>query len=82
MDRRRYGLPAYRYDIDELTNPIAQQPELSGNVNAWSQVGNDHVVADAFNHGYVQLWSQDRLYQWTELLRRRPTTTSPAASAT
>jgi hypothetical protein len=59
-----WGLPAYRYDVDELTNPIAAQPELSGNVNAWSQVGNDHVVADASNHGYVQLWSQDRLYQW------------------
>jgi hypothetical protein len=58
------GLPAYDYAIDQQTNPIAKQPELSGSVDAWSQVGNDHVVADAFNHGYVQLWSQDRLYQW------------------
>src|SRR6202035_2632435 len=31
---------------------------------AWSQLGNDHIVPDAVNHGYVQLWSQDRLYQW------------------
>lgn len=61
----RHKLPAYRYEIDELTDPIAAQPELSGNVNAWSQVGNDRVVADASNHGYTQLWSQDRLYQWT-----------------
>ena len=60
----RFGLPAYDYTIDELTNPIAKQPELSGSVDAWSQVGNDHLVADAFNHGYVQLWSQDRLWQW------------------
>ena len=60
-----HGLPAYRYDIDELTSPFAPQPELSGNRNAWSQVGNDRVVADASNHGYTQLWSQDRLYQWT-----------------
>jgi hypothetical protein len=60
-----HKLPAYRYEVDELTSPIAPQPELSGNVNAWSQVGNDHVVADASNHGYTQLWSQDRLYQWT-----------------
>jgi hypothetical protein len=59
-----FGLPAYDYKIDELTNPIAKQPELSGSVDAWSQIGNDHIVADAFNHGYVQLWSQDRLYQW------------------
>ncbi|HEY2437729.1 MAG TPA: hypothetical protein VGH93_11155, partial [Solirubrobacteraceae bacterium] len=60
-----HNLPAYAYEIDELTSPIAPQPELSGNTNAWSQVGNDRVVADASNHGYTQLWSQDRLYQWT-----------------
>jgi hypothetical protein len=58
------GLPAYSYETEELTSPIAAQAELSGNVNAWSQVGNDHIVADASNHGYTQLWSQDRLYQW------------------
>jgi Glycosyl hydrolase 36 superfamily, catalytic domain/Glycosyltransferase family 36 len=60
-----HKLPAYRYEIDELTSPIAPQPELSGNTNAWSQLGNDRIVADASNHGYTQLWSQDRLYQWT-----------------
>jgi hypothetical protein len=60
----RFGLPAYRYEIDEAKNPIAKQPELAGNTDAWSQLGNDHVVANAYNHGYVQLWSQDRLYQW------------------
>jgi hypothetical protein len=58
------GLPDYRYTIDEQTSPAAAQPELSGSTDAWHQLGNDHVVADAFNHGYVQLWSQDRLYQW------------------
>ena len=46
------------------TSPFAPQTELSGSRDAWSQLGNDHVVADASNHGYVQLWSQDRLYQW------------------
>jgi hypothetical protein len=60
-----HRLPAYEYETDELTDPIAQQPELSGSVDAWSQIGNDHIVADASNHGYTQLWSQDRLYQWT-----------------
>jgi cellobiose phosphorylase len=60
----RFGLPSYSYAIDELTNPIAKQPELGGNTDAWSQLGNDRVVANAYNHGYVQLWSQDRLYQW------------------
>lgn len=59
-----WGLPVYDYTIDQASNPIAHQPELGGSVDAWSQLGNDHVVADAANHGYVQLWSQDRLYQW------------------
>ena len=22
------------------------------------------MVANAYNHGYTQLWSQDRVYQW------------------
>ncbi len=59
-----FGLPAYRYSVDEERDPDAVQPELGGRTDAWHQVGNDHVVADAFNHGYVQLWSQDRRYQW------------------
>jgi len=59
-----WGLPAYDYAIDQNRDPIAKQPELSGSVDAWSQIGNDHLVADGVNHGYVQLWSQDRLYQW------------------
>jgi hypothetical protein len=60
----RWHLPAYDYTINELTSPFAPQSEISGSRDAWSQLGNDHIVADAFNHGYVQLWSQDRLYQW------------------
>src|SRR5438309_839887 len=59
-----FGLPAYRYTIDELTAPQAKQAELNGAVEAWSQVGNDRIVADAVNHGYVELWSQDRDYTW------------------
>ncbi len=60
-----FGLPSYRYAVDELRDPDARQAELAGSTDAWSQVGNDHLVADAFNHGYVQLWSQDRRYEWT-----------------
>jgi hypothetical protein len=58
------GLPRYRYTIDEETAAAAAQPELNGLRDAWHQLGNDRIVADAFNHGYVQFWSQDRLYQW------------------
>jgi hypothetical protein len=58
------GLPAFRYVLDETADPRAQQPELGGGTEAQHQVGNDHIVAAAFNHGYTQLWSQDRLQQW------------------
>ena len=51
--------------LDEQTpTPRAQQPELAGGTEAQHQVGNDHIVAAAFNHGYTQLWSQARLAQW------------------
>jgi hypothetical protein len=63
----RFGLPFYRYDVNEAYDPKAKQPELAGATQAQHQVGNDHLMADAFNHGYVQLWSQDRLSQWTNL---------------
>jgi hypothetical protein len=63
----RFGLPAYRYRMDEARDPRARRPELEDVVDptdAWSQLGNDHVVANAYNHGYTQLWSQDRVYEW------------------
>ena len=61
----RWGLPAYRYDLDPDRDARTAQPELRGNRDAWHQLGNDHVVATAHNRGWVQLWSQDRTYQWT-----------------
>ena len=62
-----FGLPAYRYRIDEGRDPRARRSELedaADPTDAWSQLGNDHVVANAYNHGYTQLWSQDRVYEW------------------
>ena len=35
----RFGLPAYRYTLDEQTAPQAKQPELNGSTDAWHQVG-------------------------------------------
>ena len=63
-----FGLPSYRYTVDQQTDPLARQAELAGGTDAWSQVGNDRVKADAFNHGYTELWSQDRLAQWINSL--------------
>ena len=59
-----WGLPAYRYTMDPDNDPRAAQVELKGNRDAWHQLGNDHVVATAHNRGHVQLWSQDRTFQW------------------
>ena len=59
-----HGMPAYDYTLDQTTDPRAQQPELDGDDANWSQVGNDAIVANAYNHGYVQLWSSARMYQW------------------
>jgi hypothetical protein len=61
----RFGLPAYRYTTDQMKEDRAHNTELAGNVDAWHQIGNDHIVANAYNHGYIQLWAQDRQYQWT-----------------
>jgi hypothetical protein len=60
----RFGLPTYGYTIDPATAPQAHQSELDGSTDAWEQLGNDYLVADAHNEGYVQLWSQARAYQW------------------
>jgi len=59
-----FGLPAYRYRLDPDRDPRAAQSELHGSTDAWAQLGNDHVVAIAHNRGHVQLWSQDRRYEW------------------
>jgi Glycosyl hydrolase 36 superfamily, catalytic domain/Glycosyltransferase family 36 len=59
-----FGLPSYEYRLDEEADPRADQPELDGSDANWSQLGNDAIVANAYNHGYVELWSSARLYQW------------------
>lgn len=59
-----FGLPAYQYTVDEQVDPIAKQTELNGGTTTWHQVGNDYNHAFATNHGYTQLWSQARTYQW------------------
>jgi hypothetical protein len=63
----QWGLPAYNYTDDELTDPDARQPELDGSTAAQHQLGNDNIKGMAFNDGYVQLWSQDLLAQWANL---------------
>ena len=59
-----------------------RQPELKGSTDAWHQLGNDHIVAPRTRAGYVQLWSQDRSYEWVNLLRAGGAASTPAATAT
>jgi hypothetical protein len=61
----RFGLPAYEYLVDEQTAARAHQPELNGATTAQHELGNDHIKGAAFNDGYTELWSQDRLAEWT-----------------
>ena len=63
-----FGLPAYRYRLDPDRDRRVRQPGLTDPTDAWHQLGNDHVVAIAHTRGYVQLWSQDRSYQWVNQL--------------
>jgi len=60
----RFGLPVYQYTIDHRTDPRAPQPGTGGKVEMEGQIGNDHIVAMPYNTGRIQLWSQDRVYQW------------------
>ncbi len=64
----RFGLPAYAYMVDEQTAVRARQPELNGATAAQHELGNDHIKGAAYNDGYTQLWSQDRLAEWTNKL--------------
>jgi Glycosyl hydrolase 36 superfamily, catalytic domain len=65
----RFGLPAYLYTADEARDPHARQPELDRATRAQHQVGNDNIKGMAFNDGYTQFWSQDRLMQWANLFQ-------------
>lgn len=60
----RFGLPAYDYRLDQEADARAAQPELDGDRANWSQLGNDAIVANAYNHGYTQLFSQAARPQW------------------
>ena len=59
-----FGLPAFEYTADEATDPAARWNDGTGvSTSFWHQVGNDRVVADAFNDGYVELWDGERQYR-------------------
>ena len=63
----RYGLPAYDYTLDQTNDPRGARADLRDRRDAWHQLGNDAIIANAYNEGYTQLWSQQRLYQWANI---------------
>jgi hypothetical protein len=65
----RWGLPAYDYTANEVTDPLAKQPELAGSSAAQHQVGNDNIKGMAFNDGDTQLWDQELQSQWANLFQ-------------
>jgi hypothetical protein len=54
-----FGLPAYHYTCDQVTDPKAVSPVDDANfrtaTNQIHQVGNDRLVATVSNYGYVQV---------------------------
>ena len=54
----QFGLPAYRYGCDQVTDPKAVSPthkQWRGATDQTHQVGNDRLVAAVSNFGYVQV---------------------------
>jgi hypothetical protein len=54
----QFGLPAYRYTCNQVTDPKAVSPvhkQWRGPTDHTHQVGNDRVIAAVSNYGYVQV---------------------------
>jgi len=54
----QFGLPAYRYTCNQVTDPKAVSPvhkQWRGPTDHTHQVGNDRLVAAVSNYGYVQV---------------------------
>ncbi len=62
----RFGLPAYEYTMDELSDPRAEwDPKLAPKTKLmWFPIGNQRIVATAFNHGFVQLFYYESDPRW------------------
>ncbi len=56
------GLPAYQYEIDQYTNPIAaySNSEKLDRRDHWHQIGNHRITALASNDGTIQVYLGDR----------------------
>ncbi|NVM17648.1 MAG: hypothetical protein HWN80_08015 [Candidatus Lokiarchaeota archaeon] len=60
-----YGLPAYNYKCNHLTDPIAKTKTSYGfSTDHFHQLGNDRIMGTAHNGGYVQILDGTRGFKW------------------
>lgn len=61
-----YGLPAYKYTLDEMTDPRALWWNSAGadRREHWHQIGNERMTAAVYNDGYTQLFSEENGFKW------------------
>ncbi len=60
-----YGLPAYNYKCNHLTDPIAKTKTSYGfSTDHFHQIGNDRIMGTAHNGGYVQILDGSRGFKW------------------
>ncbi|MFW9951205.1 MAG: GH36-type glycosyl hydrolase domain-containing protein, partial [Candidatus Thorarchaeota archaeon] len=60
-----FGLPAYRYTCNQLTDPRAKTKTSYGfSTDHFHQLGNDRIMGTAHNGGYVQLLDGSRGFKW------------------
>lgn len=58
----RFGLPCFRYTLDQYADPRASYPNTDGldRRDHWHQIGNDRITAMASNDGTIQVYFGDR----------------------
>jgi len=60
-----FGLPAYNYKCNHLTDPIAKTKTSYGySTDHFHQLGNDRIMGTAHNGGYVQFLDGTRGFKW------------------
>jgi len=60
-----FGLPAYNYKCNQLTDPFAKAKTSYGySVDHFHQLGNDRIMGTAHNGGYVQFLDGSRGFKW------------------
>ncbi len=62
----RFGVPAYEYTLDETSDPRGEWDPLVApkTRKMWFHLGNQRIVATAYNHVFVQLFYNESGTKW------------------